>query len=521
MVLINGSAITMNNWIDQVPALLEAWYSGEQGGQAIAEALFGDANPGGKLPVTFPRTTGQLPLYYNYKPSGRIESYVDQSGHAAFPFGHGLSYTTFEYSNLRSLPAEVSKDQSVTVILDLTNTGSRDGDEVVQLYVHDVLASVVRPVKELKAFQRVSLKAGETRTISFLLDVEKLSLLDAQMNTVVEHGHNRSHAWQLLRGHPPARFVRNHLVGHCRGARLAPNRRFVSHLRKVFLLAPKMKATHRKILFLLVLFLVSCQQIPSQAEPLPSTIQVFFAAPEIDISGVGTALEIAQENGFIQLTSDPAQADVIVIQNAVPDVQALTDRLADGAGLVLFLGPGLTQADVQSLLAIPVSLQKLSDPVSLTALEGLADALTTEILWNSAPQVRQRFDVLTPVSSVQPLVVSYSDGGWILWHDQTGRKFIFDAFLDGETNTQIQEWAYFNYLVYSLVVRASGAEPLSFADYPGSPLPHAAERQALLVLMALILATAVGAFLLVRRYSLAHPEALNQIVADQARFQTR
>ena len=188
MVLINGSAITMNNWIDQVPALLEAWYPGEQGGQAIAEALFGDANPGGKLPVTFPRTTGQLPLYYNYKPSGRIESYVDQSGQAAFPFGHGLSYTTFEYSNLRILPAEVSKDQSMTVILEITNAGSRDGDEVVQLYVHDVLASVVRPVKELKAFQRVSLKAGETRTISFLLDVEKVGLLDAQMNTVVEPG---------------------------------------------------------------------------------------------------------------------------------------------------------------------------------------------------------------------------------------------------------------------------------------------------------------------------------------------
>ena len=282
-----------------------------------------------------------------------------------------------------------------------------------------------------------------------------------------------------------------------------------------------MKTTHRTIFFLLILFLVSCQKAPQQAETSPSAIQVYFAAAGDNISGVGTALEIAQENGFIQLTSDPAQADVIVIQNAVPDVQALTDRLADGAGLVLFLGPGLTQADVQSLLAIPVSLQELSDPVSLTALEGLADALTTEILWNSAPQVRQRFDVLTPVSSVQPLVVSYSDGGWILWHDQTGRKFIFDAFLDGETNTQIQEWAYFNYLVYSLVVRASGAEPLSFADYPGSPLPHAAERQALLVLMALILATAVGAFLLVRRYSLTHPEALDQIVANQVRFQTR
>jgi beta-glucosidase len=188
VVLINGSAITMVNWIDQVPAIVEAWYPGEQGGHAIAEVLFGEVNPGGKLPVTFPRTTGQLPLYYNYKPSGRIDDYVDQSGEATFPFGHGLSYTTFEYSNLRIFPEQIKPDGITTITLDVTNTGDYSGDEVVQVYVHDVLASVVRPVKELKAFMRITVKPQEVRTISFLLHASDLGLYDARLNYVVEPG---------------------------------------------------------------------------------------------------------------------------------------------------------------------------------------------------------------------------------------------------------------------------------------------------------------------------------------------
>jgi beta-glucosidase len=188
VVLINGSAITMGNWIEHVPAVLEAWYPGEQGGRAIAEALFGDANPGGKLPVTFPRTTGQLPLYYNHKPSGRIDDYADQSGKATFPFGHGLSYTTFEYRDLRIHPQPVTMDGIVTVTLDVQNTGERAGDEVVQLYIHDLLASVARPLKELKAFLRISLEPGETRPVTFLLEAQKLGLYDAKMQYVVEPG---------------------------------------------------------------------------------------------------------------------------------------------------------------------------------------------------------------------------------------------------------------------------------------------------------------------------------------------
>ncbi len=188
VVLINGSAITMGGWIEQAPAILEAWYPGEQGGRAIAEALFGDVNPGGKLPVTFPRTTGQLPLYYSYKPSGRIDDYADGSGKAAFPFGHGLSYTTFEYSDLRISPQPAGTDAVVSLTFDLANTGERDGDEVVQVYVRDVLASVVRPLKELKAFHRFSLRRGEKRTLSFLLDVKDLALYDASLQRLVEPG---------------------------------------------------------------------------------------------------------------------------------------------------------------------------------------------------------------------------------------------------------------------------------------------------------------------------------------------
>ncbi len=188
VVLINGSAITMGNWIDQVPAVLEAWYPGEQGGAATARALFGDVNPGGKLPVTFPRTTGQLPLYYNYKPSGRIDAYVDQSGKAAFPFGHGLSYTTFEYSNLRIEPEQVSADGQVNLKFDLKNSGEVPGDEVVQVYVHDTLACVARPVKELKAFKRISLGAGETKEVSINIEAQSLGLYDIEMNYIVEPG---------------------------------------------------------------------------------------------------------------------------------------------------------------------------------------------------------------------------------------------------------------------------------------------------------------------------------------------
>jgi len=150
--------------------------------------LFGDYNPGGKLPITFPRTAGQLPLYYNFKPSGRGYDYVTVSGKPLFPFGHGLSYTQFEYTNLQVAPKQILPTESIQISVMVKNIGTRPGDEVVQLYLHDVVASVTRPLKELKGFKRVSLQPGEEKTVTFLVTPEQLSFLDENLKSVVEPG---------------------------------------------------------------------------------------------------------------------------------------------------------------------------------------------------------------------------------------------------------------------------------------------------------------------------------------------
>ena len=191
VVLLAGSAVTMSRWFDRVGAVLHAWYPGEQGGHAIADVLLGDYNPAGRLPITFPVSEGQLPLVYNHKPTGRGDDYVDLTGMPAFPFGFGLSYTTFEYSGLR-----ISRDSSdaagrVVVTMRLRNAGQRAGDEVVQLYVRDVLASVARPVMELKAFTRVHLAAGEARDVTLTFPVNDLRFLDANMRWRLEPGSYR------------------------------------------------------------------------------------------------------------------------------------------------------------------------------------------------------------------------------------------------------------------------------------------------------------------------------------------
>jgi len=189
VVLINGSAVTMGRWIDKVQAVVEAWYPGEEGGTAIAEVLFGDCNPSGRLPITFPKTTGQAPLYYNAKPSGRKDDYVDLRGEQTlFPFGFGLSYTRFKYTNLKVTPKTIEAMGEVTVSVDVQNTGKRKGDEVVQLYLSDLYASVSRPIKELKGFQRVTLGAGQKRRVSFRLGERELRMLDKHLHWVVEPG---------------------------------------------------------------------------------------------------------------------------------------------------------------------------------------------------------------------------------------------------------------------------------------------------------------------------------------------
>src|SRR5688572_23744244 len=188
VVLVGGSAITMSGWLDAVDGVLLAWYPGEQGGHAVADVLFGDANPAGRLPVTFPMAEGQLPLSYNHKPTGRGDDYLDLSGQPLFPFGFGLSYATFGYSDLRIAPAEIGPDARAEVRLRVRNTGTRPGGEVVQLYLRDVLASVARPVLMLAGFQRIHLGPGEEREVSFALGPEQLRMLDADMRWVVEPG---------------------------------------------------------------------------------------------------------------------------------------------------------------------------------------------------------------------------------------------------------------------------------------------------------------------------------------------
>lgn len=191
VLLVGGSAITMNNWIDKVPAILDIWYPGEEGGHAVADVLFGDYNPAGRLPITFPVHEAQLPLVYNHKPTGRGDDYNNLSGMPLFPFGYGLSYTSFEYRDISLSRNNISKTEPTTVTCTIKNTGTRDGDEVVQLYIRDLLSSMARPVMELKGFQRIHLKVGESKTISFSITPEILSMLDVNMKEVVEPGEFR------------------------------------------------------------------------------------------------------------------------------------------------------------------------------------------------------------------------------------------------------------------------------------------------------------------------------------------
>jgi beta-glucosidase len=188
VVLVGGSAVTMSSWLDRVGAVLDVWYPGEAGGRAVAEVLLGVSNPGGRLPITFPVSEGQLPLVYDHKPTGRGDDYVDLTGLALFPFGYGLSYTSFTYSDLTIAPTEIPPAGRATVRCRVKNVGSRAGDEVVQLYVKDELASVTRPVLQLAGFQRIRLAPGEEREVSFVLGSETLRMLDRDLKWVVEPG---------------------------------------------------------------------------------------------------------------------------------------------------------------------------------------------------------------------------------------------------------------------------------------------------------------------------------------------
>ena len=187
VMLINSGPLSINYLAANVPAILEGFYLGQETGVGVADVLFGDYNPAGKLTVSWPRSVGQLPIYYNRKPTAR-RGYLFTSKEPLFPFGYGLSYTTFDYSNLKISPAQIGLTGRAKVSVTVTNTGQRAGDEIVQLYIRDLVSSVTRPVMELKDFQRISLAPGESKIVEFVITPDKLSFLDLNMNRIVEPG---------------------------------------------------------------------------------------------------------------------------------------------------------------------------------------------------------------------------------------------------------------------------------------------------------------------------------------------
>jgi beta-glucosidase len=186
-VLLNGRPLAVDYLAEHAPALLEGWYLGQETGHAVADTILGKVNPGGKLPVTIARSAGQLPVFYNHKPTSR-RGYLFGTTQPLYPFGYGLSYTSFDISAPRILTPTIATNQPAQVAIDVTNTGKRAGDEVVQLYVHDDQASVTRAVIQLVRFQRVTLQPGERRTLTFTVTPNDLALWNPDMVKVVEPG---------------------------------------------------------------------------------------------------------------------------------------------------------------------------------------------------------------------------------------------------------------------------------------------------------------------------------------------
>jgi beta-glucosidase len=189
--LQHGRPNSINYIAEHVPAILDGWYLGQEGAAAVADVLFGDYNPGGHLPITVPRSVGQLPDYYYQKPSAKRE-FVGTTTEPLFPFGWGLSYSTFKYANVHAEPEAIGVLGSSTISVEVTNTGKVRGDEVVQLYIRQEFSSVTRPVKELRGFRRLSLEPGESKTVKFTLGPDELAYLNRDMHRVVEREHSRS-----------------------------------------------------------------------------------------------------------------------------------------------------------------------------------------------------------------------------------------------------------------------------------------------------------------------------------------
>jgi beta-glucosidase len=198
LVLFTGRPLALTWEEENVPSILNVWFGGSEAGDAIADVLFGDVNPSGKLTTTFPQNVGQVPIYYAHKNTGRPlrgpwfqkfqSNYLDVSNEPLYPFGFGLSYTEFGYGDIKLSSSEMASTDSLRVSIDVTNKGTRDGSEVVQLYIRDLVGSVTRPVKELKGFQKISLKAGETKSVNFSLGIKDLSFYNSDLKFVAEPG---------------------------------------------------------------------------------------------------------------------------------------------------------------------------------------------------------------------------------------------------------------------------------------------------------------------------------------------
>jgi hypothetical protein len=254
----------------------------------------------------------------------------------------------------------------------------------------------------------------------------------------------------------------------------------------------------------------------SEHEPLP----VFVAGLDRADTALGAAIDLAVRSDQIVLVEDLADAQSVLLNDVVPSADQIAERVAAGGGVVLVMGPGVTSGQVSEFLGTPVTLEPAEDAVSLAEADESTHPLLDEVVWSSAPQVRRRTAVDVPQAT--PIIVAYETGEAILAEVRLGegRIFLLSPYLDGE-NPQIQEWPYFNYLIYDLVVRAGGETPDSFGAYAGSPVPHARERAVLIGVCVGMMALSVVIFLWVRRYSLAHPEALDAIVGSVARFKMR
>jgi beta-glucosidase len=200
LVLFTGRPLTLTWENENVPAILNVWFAGSEAGNAIADVLFGDVNPSGKLSATFPRNVGQIPIYYSHKNTGRPlgddskwfqkfrSNYLDVPNSPLFPFGYGLSYTTFQYSEIKLSNNSMTQTDKITASVEVKNTGNFDGEEVVQLYIHDKVGITARPVKELKGFEKIMLKKGESKTVSFTISVNDLKFYDNNLNYIAEPG---------------------------------------------------------------------------------------------------------------------------------------------------------------------------------------------------------------------------------------------------------------------------------------------------------------------------------------------